>query len=314
MPYTLKDLWEIKDIELFEDRWLTEKFVYFLIKDENVIYVGKSSNVLSRLSAHHKAKKPDKIAVKVVPDDTPLDIVESFYIQKFNPPLNKAKGDEPDAGTYSTEAEAIHWLKNLWEKDFKGEWKRYKEIKLKEAPLKDEWEESPLPLPSNWVKREKQKQPTNHPSWSLGHLSCVGKLKAGFHKVGIKHVDIENQGDYEKYVFHLHSIEPNAIGKITFSTSISNNGEFKPSTNLGKLAQATGADLSSIRSPDDLVGGELAVDIIDHSGYRGVVNVYNIHTDPIQRYRIYRVNPHVIEYHEGHITPCPHHPLRAKGI
>ena len=31
MPYTLKDLWGIKDIEIFEDRWLKGKFIYFLI-------------------------------------------------------------------------------------------------------------------------------------------------------------------------------------------------------------------------------------------------------------------------------------------
>jgi len=60
--------------------------VYFLVKDEEVIYVGQSVNIYSRLS-EHRHKQFDKYAF--VPCDVDLlDKLESLYIHVLKPKLN----------------------------------------------------------------------------------------------------------------------------------------------------------------------------------------------------------------------------------
>ena len=133
-----KLLMEVKDIdgiEILDTRWLDETFVYFLLKEGSPVYIGKSKNLMSRLKDHVKDSKKefDQIAVKMIPEDIPPDIVESFYIQHFEPTHNNNKGEEPYAHLYETEAEAIKHLKIIWEKTTKKrshlnrplEWKRF---------------------------------------------------------------------------------------------------------------------------------------------------------------------------------------------
>ncbi|RUR26795.1 hypothetical protein ELY33_16950 [Vreelandella andesensis] len=61
--------------------------VYFLIKDENVVYVGQSVNIISRVAAHVKQKDFDRFAF-VPCDAQDLDVLESLYIHFLQPELN----------------------------------------------------------------------------------------------------------------------------------------------------------------------------------------------------------------------------------
>jgi hypothetical protein len=60
--------------------------VYFLVQDKEVVYVGQSVNVYSRIS-QHRDKKFDKYAF--VPCEAQvLDKLESLYIHVLRPKLN----------------------------------------------------------------------------------------------------------------------------------------------------------------------------------------------------------------------------------
>ena len=64
--------------------------VYFLIHDEEIVYVGQSSNLLARVESH-KVGADRKVFNKVAFIEAPrpwLDTVEAFYIQRFDPPYN----------------------------------------------------------------------------------------------------------------------------------------------------------------------------------------------------------------------------------
>lgn len=61
--------------------------VYFLIKNEEVVYVGQSVNIISRVSAHVKQKEFDRFAF-VPCDAQDLDVLESLYIHFLQPELN----------------------------------------------------------------------------------------------------------------------------------------------------------------------------------------------------------------------------------
>ena len=61
--------------------------VYFLIKNEKVVYVGQSVNVAARIHSHIGAKDFDSYAWVKVPSHN-LNVVESLYIHHFRPHLN----------------------------------------------------------------------------------------------------------------------------------------------------------------------------------------------------------------------------------
>lgn len=63
--------------------------VYFLIKDEAVVYVGKSTNVHRRIQDHLKQKCFDRINVIECPEAHLLRL-EAHYIRSFQPILNVA--------------------------------------------------------------------------------------------------------------------------------------------------------------------------------------------------------------------------------
>jgi hypothetical protein len=66
--------------------WATATGVYFLIYKNKVVYVGQSTNVYSRITAHHD-KTFDSFAFIQCETNT-LDGLESLYIHVFRPPLN----------------------------------------------------------------------------------------------------------------------------------------------------------------------------------------------------------------------------------
>lgn len=66
---------------------INESFIYFLIKDENVVYVGQTKNGLFRPFSHHD-KDFDTVKI-ILCESNELDIVEDLYIKKYKPVYNK---------------------------------------------------------------------------------------------------------------------------------------------------------------------------------------------------------------------------------
>lgn len=80
---------EIKDdiVELFLPE---DVFVYFLTDEENeVLYVGRTENGLSRPLIHKYDKEFDKVFIKHV-DIGWLNILEDYYITKYKPLYNRS--------------------------------------------------------------------------------------------------------------------------------------------------------------------------------------------------------------------------------
>jgi len=61
--------------------------VYFLIKEQSIVYVGQSVNLFSRVATHATEKDFDSIAY-ILCDKSMLDKLESLYIHTLRPELN----------------------------------------------------------------------------------------------------------------------------------------------------------------------------------------------------------------------------------
>ena len=61
--------------------------VYFLIKNEEIVYVGQSINVHSRITQHLASKDFDSVSF-IACEKEHLDLLESMYILAFSPKLN----------------------------------------------------------------------------------------------------------------------------------------------------------------------------------------------------------------------------------
>jgi len=67
-----------------------DKFVYFLMKDNELVYIGMSNgNLLSRLNSHIKDKDFDSVLYKTVLREPSLSKIEKNLITKYRPKLNK---------------------------------------------------------------------------------------------------------------------------------------------------------------------------------------------------------------------------------
>ena len=65
-------------------------FIYFLLKDNNLVYVGKSNNgILGRISSHIKDKDFDSAYYVASSSEELLDEYEKKYIIKYKPKYNK---------------------------------------------------------------------------------------------------------------------------------------------------------------------------------------------------------------------------------
>jgi hypothetical protein len=69
--------------------------IYFLLKEGNLVYVGKSINIHARVMQHRdiKDKDFDEVILMPVPEDE-LSRIENYYIGLLKPPLNKTDGEE----------------------------------------------------------------------------------------------------------------------------------------------------------------------------------------------------------------------------
>lgn len=64
--------------------------VYFLIKDNEIVYIGKSINFRQRIAEHKTKKDFDRYTALQVSYDM-LDMLESAFILQFHPKLNAAQ-------------------------------------------------------------------------------------------------------------------------------------------------------------------------------------------------------------------------------
>jgi len=76
----------IKELVVIEI-WKYPPGVYFLCDGDEVVYVGQSVEVLSRLAVHQRDKKFDRAYVLPVPHEE-LDAVEGAFIRALKPSLN----------------------------------------------------------------------------------------------------------------------------------------------------------------------------------------------------------------------------------
>lgn len=65
--------------------------VYFLIKGNEIVYVGKSQDVLIRVRGHIQENRKDFDSYSMIPISTDQErsVTESFYIIAFSPIYNK---------------------------------------------------------------------------------------------------------------------------------------------------------------------------------------------------------------------------------
>lgn len=65
-----------------------EFFIYRLIKDNEIIYVGKTTHVLSRIYQHRQDKEFDLVEILQLKSDAEMSIGEIYFITKYKPELN----------------------------------------------------------------------------------------------------------------------------------------------------------------------------------------------------------------------------------
>lgn len=68
-------------------------FIYFLVQNQNVVYVGQTTKGLSRVYEHLSSKQFSNIYV-IPCDKSDLDYLEDFYIFKYAPIYNKQPNRE----------------------------------------------------------------------------------------------------------------------------------------------------------------------------------------------------------------------------
>jgi len=74
------------------------QFIYFLIRDREIVYVGQSEMPLGRIAQHSWGRVPkifDSYRVIEIPMDADVDEVERQYIYNFRPEYNTISGKAP---------------------------------------------------------------------------------------------------------------------------------------------------------------------------------------------------------------------------
>lgn len=66
-----------------------QSVIYFLLRNEELLYIGKSIQLPARIEAHASTKRFNRVLYFETPP-TELAAIESAFIQHFRPPLNKA--------------------------------------------------------------------------------------------------------------------------------------------------------------------------------------------------------------------------------
>lgn len=92
---------------------LRESVVYFLMQESQVVYVGITENIGSRISAHKRDKVFDSVLFARVNEGHSARVIEGDLIRMLNPRYNKAI--PPDR----THANLIHLVRAAVEKSLR---------------------------------------------------------------------------------------------------------------------------------------------------------------------------------------------------
>lgn len=79
--------------------------IYFLVSEGEIVYVGQSTNIASRIGNHAAERKQFDSYYYQQCDSKSLDEMESAYIRKFKPRLNKAAPRNSHRGRIRVEEE-----------------------------------------------------------------------------------------------------------------------------------------------------------------------------------------------------------------
>src|SRR5258708_30571573 len=86
--------------------------VYFLLRGEEIVYVGQSKNVACRIAAHINKKFFDSILIMSVPLEA-LSSVETYWIGQLKPVLNRSMGELQPNGSESPRSKGgIGYIRN----------------------------------------------------------------------------------------------------------------------------------------------------------------------------------------------------------
>ena len=73
--------------KIYEIPYNIKSAIYFLLKDDEIVYVGKTNNGFKRICQHYKKDFNKYIFIKT--DKNELDYYEDFYIMKYQPKYNR---------------------------------------------------------------------------------------------------------------------------------------------------------------------------------------------------------------------------------
>lgn len=100
--------------------------IYFLIKNDEVVYIGQSINGIKR-PIHHYDKDFDYFTFVNVRDKNKLDELENYYITKYEPKYNKTLN----------KTQAIISYSEFYSKYYKGKKTKGKYSKIKEVIIQN---------------------------------------------------------------------------------------------------------------------------------------------------------------------------------
>ena len=284
----VKDLKEIGNLEEIVLR-KTEPHVYFLTKNDEVVYVGQSSNKIgNRILDHARQNKKefDSAYALRVENREQLNIIEGFFINKFSPLYNKNLPCSAEVCAYD---DLEHVLDDLVHGKLQPKQAKIENVKRK---VMDYVEEHPLGLP-DWKKKYYEWKRAKDERW----VTVSELLPDGDHKVKIHSIEPFEppdtwivSGDMVQ-VFFLGGQHGNQ--SATYLFKIPDNCIVGKNTKLGKLAKAAFKEDQVIKPFDyynDLLGKEVMISV--ETGYS------NSHVSFSKVIRVWAVGP----YGEAQLT------------
>jgi hypothetical protein len=91
--FTIKNQKIPKDLKIVPELILTAS-VYMLVKNQLVVYIGKSINPMVRICDHRKYKGTFDAAYYIPVQQEDMDLMEGYLIDLYNPPWNAGSHGE----------------------------------------------------------------------------------------------------------------------------------------------------------------------------------------------------------------------------
>jgi predicted GIY-YIG superfamily endonuclease len=104
VPHSLDEIAEVCDSQLFH----RANYVYYLYDNGHVVYVGQTSNVMSRMTSHSVGKQRksfDGAMYRLCDSENEMRKIEAQEIERLRPLLNRRRG-------LSYELTQQEWLDN----------------------------------------------------------------------------------------------------------------------------------------------------------------------------------------------------------